>query len=67
MNCDATDHLFTWPKAIPIAKAWTKFVKTQRKDFHEPKSKSVLCFRHFKDESFKNLMAYRLGATERYV
>lgn len=67
MHCDATDHLFTWPKSIPTAKAWTKFVKIYRQDFDQPKSRSVLCFRHFEDECFKNLMAYRLGATDRYL
>lgn len=65
MHCDASDHVFGWPKDSQTAKLWTKFVQMNRRDFQGPNTKSVLCFRHFEDSDFQNLMAYRLKATER--
>ncbi|XP_057715233.1 THAP domain-containing protein 2-like [Corythoichthys intestinalis] len=55
--------LYEWPKKKSSARIWTAFVRVKRKNF-SPVPRSVLCFHHFSDDSFDNLLEYSLGFTK---
>ena len=57
--CSGDTHLYSWPKNRNLAVQWTAFVCHTRPDFIARKI-SVLCFRHFTDDSFSNLTECKL-------
>jgi len=68
-NCEATGaHLYTWPSATRHTNrhhCWTRFVREKRganrnkgKQWNQ-NSQSRLCFRHFQETEFVNLVQYK--------
>ena len=60
MYCEQKNKLFEWPNPAThpvLHKAWTAWIKCDRKDF-VLKDSSRICCKHFKEECFANLHAY---------
>ncbi|XP_057700256.1 uncharacterized protein LOC130920817 isoform X1 [Corythoichthys intestinalis] len=56
-------RLYEWPVKKSLARIWTLFVRVKRRNF-TPAARSVLCYKHFSDECFENLIRYNFGYTK---
>lgn len=66
--CESYVSLFSWPNAIknPTVHAyWTSWLKADLKKF-QPKKNSRLCWKHFQDDCFDNLLPYLNGFHDKY-
>ncbi|XP_074658649.1 uncharacterized protein LOC141911560 [Tubulanus polymorphus] len=60
-NCSSSNRsLFWWPRDTVIARKWTAFVSRKRAQW-KPSSTSVLCGRHFTNDSFTNYSMFTSG------
>ena len=60
----SAQQLLEWPRDEDRARKWTKFVTAKRVNF-SPVSTIVLCYKHFTDDCFANLMSYTQGFSKR--
>ena len=49
------------PASNPVRTAWVRFVRRTRDKWTPPSGVIYICSRHFVDESYINIMQYRMG------
>lgn len=59
--------LYNWPKDQKLAELWTAFARKTKGEHWVPAAggRSTLCFRHFREDNFKNYLQYEMGCSQR--
>ena len=55
--------LFCWPTDDCLARKWTPFVRTTRKDFVQPSRWSCVCHFHFEHSVIDGWIRFRFGGS----